>query len=189
MIVFIGKLLCFEDSILATVEDSEIRNGMGQHVWTVTFHQLAQQNLVLRYSWSIHQHVQLTSDQTIFVSELHYPIVITTIKTSICLLYLRIFGTRTGFRKVLFTSEALIVAWCIDSVTAVIFQCRYGEVHLGLDIHNRCTNINAYLIGTSVINVILDFWVLVVPLPVVWTLHLSNERKIALSGILLVGIL
>ena len=55
------------------------------------------------------------------------------------------------------------------------------------DIGNYCIDPNAYYVSTSVFNVALDFWILVLPFHIVWSLRLSNRRKVGVTVIFLLG--
>ena len=127
----------------------------------------------------------------IYANEIHYPINIVTIKTSILLFYLRLFGTRKGFRRTLYATEALILAWFIATLFPAIFRCNPLQDAFEMDpaILAHCIHVNPYFITTSTVNVVLDFWVLAIPLSVFWTLQLSPRRKVVLSGIFLLGLL
>lgn len=128
----------------------------------------------------------------IYASQIHYPVTVAAIKTSIILFYLRLFGSRKRFRNVLYVTQALVTAWCTITVFLAIFHCVpiYYNWNLDLDqMESHCDNINAYLIGTSVVNVFFDFWILILPLFVVWALQLSKRRKMGLSVIFMLGLL
>lgn len=49
----------------------------------------------------------------IYASDVNYPFSVSTIKLAILLFYLRLFGSRTGFRKVLYVTGALVISWFI----------------------------------------------------------------------------
>ncbi|CAF9916856.1 MAG: hypothetical protein ALECFALPRED_010886 [Alectoria fallacina] len=117
-------------------------------------------------------------------------------KTSVLLFYLRLFGspgTRQGFRKLLHTSQALVVVWLIASIIPGIFRCHpindsWNPLVVGAhDVRHYCNDSNTYYVSTSAFNVALDFWILVLPLSIVWTLQLSGSRKVGLSAIFLLG--
>lgn len=116
----------------------------------------------------------------------------TIIKTSILLFYLRLFGIRKWFRRVLYVTESVVVCWCIATVFAAIFRCspvRYGLLPITEQTVSHCDDINLYLLTTSVLNVVVEFWILLLPLSVVWTLQLPNKQKVAVSCIFLLGAL
>lgn len=136
--------------------------------------------------------IMLILDKTIYASEIYYPIEMTTIKTSILLFYLRLFGARKWFRRLLYITQALVLSWCIATTMAAIFRCRpigYGLLPITEDVIAHCDNIDLYLLVTSVINVFLEFWILLMPLSVVWTLQLPNKQKVAVSCIFMLGVL
>ena len=131
-------------------------------------------------------------NKDVYVSEIHYPINITAIKTSILLFYLRLFGARNWFRYVIYITEAIVLSWCIATIFPTVFHCKPIHIAWSIDpveMIGHCNNVNAYLIATSVINVILDFWILALPLSVVWMLQMSRKSKVSLSGIFLLGAL
>lgn len=117
-------------------------------------------------------------------------------KTSILLFYLRLFGTpgtRQGFKKLLHATQALVVIWFIASIVPGIFRCHpivetwNPLVVGGPSFRHYCIDENAYYTSSSAVNVALDFWILVLPLSMVWTLQLSGKRKVGLSAIFLLG--
>ncbi|KAL9134550.1 MAG: hypothetical protein Q9175_004263 [Cornicularia normoerica] len=147
-------------------------------------------SLVLSFGSYAIVFIGLTLEKDVYVSEIHYPINITAIKTSILLFYLRLFGARLWFRNVLYLTEAIVLSWCMATVFPAVFHCKPIHIAWSIDpseMMEHCNNINAYLIATSVINVILDFWILALPLSIVWTLQMSRKSKASLSGIFLLG--
>ena len=127
-----------------------------------------------------------------------YLLTIGLTKASILLFYLRLFGTpgtRPGLRKLLYTTQILVTVWLIASIIPGIHRCRPIDdmwnplIFSGPDVRKHCIDENAYYVSTSVFNVALDFWILVLPLSIVWTLQLSRRRKIGLIAIFLLGVL
>lgn len=128
----------------------------------------------------------------LYANEVHYPFSISTIKLAILLFYLRLFGSRQGFRKILYATGALTISCCIGLTFPAIFRCTPVSAAFSLDAlyqDHHCINANAYLISTSVVNVLLDVWILVLPLFIIWTLQLSPRQKYELSGVFLLGAL
>ena len=132
----------------------------------------------------------------IYIGNFPYLIIISMTKTSILLFYFRLFGTagtRQVFRKLLYTTQAVVVLWFIGSIIPGTFRCHpihdfWDSLIVGTpDARRYCTNNNAYYVASSVFNVIIDFWILVLPISIVWTLQLSGRRKVGLSVIFLLG--
>ena len=131
-------------------------------------------------------------DKILYASEICYPVTMAVIKTSILLFYHRLFGVRKWFRRVLYVTESVVVCWCIATVLAAIFRCspvRYGLLPVTDETIIHCDDIYAYLLATSVLNVVVEFWILLLPLSVVWTLQLPNRQKVAVTCIFLLGAL
>ena len=136
--------------------------------------------------------------KSIYAGNYLYLITIGLTKTSILLFYLRLFGTpgtRPGLRKLLYTTQVLVIIWLIASIIPGIYRCHPIDdmwnplIFSGPDVRIHCIDENAYYVSTSVFNVALDFWILVLPLSIVWTLQLSRRRKAGLIAIFLLGIL
>lgn len=126
----------------------------------------------------------------IYANDVHYPFSISTIKLAILLFYLRLFGSRKYLKKILYATGALVVSWFIGVTFPAIFMCNPISVAFVLDTvdqEQHCIGANAYLISTSVFNVLLNLWILGLPLSIIWTLQLSRRRKYGLSGIFLLG--
>lgn len=165
---------------------------MGKHASFVTSYQESQQFKVSYRSSTSDESYKLMFEKTVYASEIHYPITMTMIKTSIILLYFRLFGVSKWFRMVLYVTEAVILSWCIATVLPAIFRCKpvpYGWLTPTVEMIGHCTNIDAYLLATSVLNVIIEFWILLLPLSVVWRLRLPTKQKVAVSCIFLLGAL
>ena len=165
---------------------------MGKHASFVTPDEESQQFKVIYPFPLISRHYGLMLDKTIYASEIYYPITMTIIKTSILLFYLRLFGVRKWFRRVLYVTESVVVCWCIATVFPAIFRCspvRYGLLPVTEQTISHCDDIDAYLLATSVLNVVVESWILLLPLSVVWTLQLPNKQKVAVSCIFLLGAL
>ena len=139
-----------------------------------------------------------SESKSIYAGNFLYLSTISLTKASILLFYLRLFGTpgtRPGLRKLIYTTQVLVIVWLIASVIPGIYRCHPIDdmwnplIFSGPDIRNHCIDENAYYVSTSVFNVALDFWILVLPLSIVWTLQLSRRRKAGLIAIFLLGIL
>ena len=120
-----------------------------------------------------------------YVFEIVYTTALTLPKYSILLFYSRIFKTR-GFTIALWTVGTLVTLEYIAVVLVEIFQCI--PVHALWDFGpGRCINLKGFFIGTGVLNTITDAIILVLPLPLIWTLRIDRTQRLALSGVFLLG--
>ena len=75
--------------------------------------------------------------------------------------------------------------YCIALVCTVLLQC-VGKVEVP---GQTCINTYMLVIGASIINVVTDIAMLIIPLVAVWNLHMQTKKKIGLTLVFLVGTL
>lgn len=110
-------------------------------------------------------------------------------KLSILLLFLRIFvPARMGKTKLYYSSWIVIwfnLLYCIALVLVVILQC-VGKPNVP---RGECIDTFALLITASLINVLTDLVMLIIPFRSVWELQMPTRRKIGLSLVFAFGML
>lgn len=109
-----------------------------------------------------------------------------TIKTSVLLLYWRIFAT-PGFRKAIKCVFVFNVACFLSFFGVVIFQCRPVKNAWENPNDPRCIQRVPFFKFTGSLSLVTDTMVLVMPMFVVWKLNASRKRKLALTGMFLLG--
>ncbi len=113
-----------------------------------------------------------------------------TIKASLLLLYYRYFGISRPFRIVLYVSASVIVCWYLGVFIASLLQCVPMAAFWDRSIKNaKCMSIAQFSSATGITNLLTDFIILCLPMPMVWTLHTNKTQKITLTGIFLLGFL
>lgn len=123
-----------------------------------------------------------------FANELLYASIVTSVQSSILCLYLRIFGINKSFANIVYVFLTLVIAWGTATLLTTIFRCSPVSAAWDADVPNsRCMDLRTWLVGTNVPHIIIDFSILLLPMPQIWRLKLSTGRKISLSGVLLVG--
>ena len=130
----------------------------------------------------------LKSTKVFSVVEIVARISIFFTKLSICLSYLRYFcPPRTQRTWVFYTTWSIIVfnlLYCVALVLTVSLQCvgrpnRHGG--------ETCVNSYAILVTASIINVLTDLAILIVPLLAVRSLQLDSRRRLGLVVVFAVG--
>lgn len=114
------------------------------------------------------------------------------LKTSLILLYYRIFGVVRWFRWLLAVVWVAILLYFVISSFVTVFNCRPIAFYWDKSITNgACIEENPILqvkwIGVA--NLLTDFVVWSLSLPMVWRLHLSWRQKLSLSFVFLIGLL
>lgn len=108
-------------------------------------------------------------------------------KISILLLYWRLFPTR-AFRVLVGLVGAVVTAWFVEVFFVTIFQCTpvskfWDKAQPGtcLDLRGAFSKINA------VPNIGVDVVLLIMPIRMVYGLHLGLKDKITVSGVFALG--
>ena len=113
-----------------------------------------------------------------------------TIKISLLLLYYRLFRVIRWFRWLLVALCYLNLVYLIASVAVKIFQCSPVTFDWDVSILTaRCINQDLFYRWSGVTNLLLDFIVWSLTMPVIWQMKLSIRQKLYLSVIFLIGLL
>ena len=112
-------------------------------------------------------------------------------KTSLLLLYLRIFGPNKSTRYAIYCG--LVLAFCLYWVNIPItaYYCgpRPGKPWSIPEIGLKCRKSIILGVTQGSLNVVLDIFIFVLPIPVVMGLQMSSRRRIAVLAVFLTGIL
>ena len=112
------------------------------------------------------------------------------IKTSLILLYYRIFGIIRWFRWLLAAVWSIVVLYFVVCVLVAVFECRPVQFYWNKSIQaGRCIDQNQFYRWNGVANLLIDFAIWTLPMPVIWTLNLDRRQKWSLSAVFLLGLL
>ncbi|KAI0377676.1 hypothetical protein F5Y04DRAFT_263932 [Hypomontagnella monticulosa] len=103
------------------------------------------------------------------------------VRLSILFFYHRILGRIPLAKRLIQYTFALIIGCCVAFDFAIIFACtpvdyfwtRWDGEHEG-----HCININALLWAGGIIALVVDIWVILIPIPFIMRLKLSARKKI-----------
>lgn len=103
------------------------------------------------------------------------------IKTSLILLYYRLFGIVRWFRSLLGVMWLLVLAYFIADTLIAIFECSPIGFYWDKSIKGgSCINQNAFYRWNGVANLLIDFSILILPMMIIWRLNLNTRSKITL---------
>ncbi|KAL2842380.1 hypothetical protein BJY01DRAFT_264497 [Aspergillus pseudoustus] len=108
---------------------------------------------------------------------LDFPFTVTPAKLSILLFYVRIFETRS-FKTLSYIVGSLVLVFRCSPV-----QYTWNKNIVG----GSCFNQQAFYRYVSLPNILTDFVILVMPMPLVWKLQTRLTHKLALTGVFLLG--
>ena len=111
-------------------------------------------------------------------------------KLSILLLLFRLFSPNRLTRYLLFVGIGWALTIAVITLVLAGAMCapRHGESFDNLALSSRCSHQTTWAVVQSVLILILDFYILYIPIPRIWRLQLSLKRKIGVLSIFMTGI-
>ena len=123
----------------------------------------------------------------IYATELLYVIGTALVKFSILSLYSQIFGVSQRFRFLVGTVGALISAHLVIAFFMALFQCRPINGAWDGNVKATCMNVELWSLVIGVVNVCLEFGVLLLPISMVWGVQMKLRWKVQVSGMFMLG--
>ncbi|PWY71102.1 hypothetical protein BO94DRAFT_560435 [Aspergillus sclerotioniger CBS 115572] len=120
-------------------------------------------------------------------NEFTYFLIGPTIKVSVICFYRRIF-TIPIFQRMSFSLNALIILWGAATLLVCAVQCRPMRAYWDPSIPRQCIDSYKLIVVNQIFNVIMDFVILALPIPMIWNLHRTWQDKLALSGAFALGV-
>ena len=121
----------------------------------------------------------------VYIHEILYPLGITMPKYSALLFYVRVFGIKSTsglFRKSVLVAVGLVTLCPLIAVPTEAIQCTPVRKVWTPLISGHCINIFYWSEGITIVSVITDFYIMVLPVPILWNLHSGRKRKLILIG-------
>ena len=164
-------------------------NGNGRHIWEITlaeYSRFAKVSLLASfYCFSpLFGYCTISATQVLIYTQWGDANVIIYIpaaglaKVAILLFYLRINPDRT-FRFVVFFVIFVTVGYMISLSLTLLFRCRPVDAAWDILITDKqCLNQSKLFLANAILNVITDFMVLAVPIPMLIALHVGWRQKL-----------
>lgn len=120
--------------------------------------------------------------------EIIYAILITLIKLSVLAMYRSIFPT-TLVNTGTYVLGALVMAWWVAVIIVTFAQCRplYGLWTLSAMATAQCMDRLGLFLGNAIPNIIIDLFILALPLYEVARLQMARIKKTGILSIFLLG--
>ena len=115
---------------------------------------------------------------------------ITAVKISILDIYVDIFGTNKTLRRLCYGAMVFFAFFWLSDMLVVFLICR--PLALGwnkLITNGHCGNEVAAYIAVHSINTVMDIFLAVLPMPILWRLQMPTRRKVELSVMFSLGTL
>ncbi|KAI0844754.1 hypothetical protein F5Y00DRAFT_255798 [Daldinia vernicosa] len=116
---------------------------------------------------------------------------VTFVKISILDFLLSVFATNNVFRIADYTLMAITSAYGISFTIVTLAGCRPFEANWDKLSYPdyQCINTSHFYVAQTAIGAVLDCLILLLPVPVVWTLSMKTSKKVALTFLFTIGIL
>jgi hypothetical protein len=114
------------------------------------------------------------------------------IKLSFLFLWKRIFSQAKRFVLMCWVMIGIIIAWAISFFFATVFQCgtqwhkNWAPIAIFL---TQCVNTLDLLTVFTVTDIVTDFIIILMPVPLIWRLQMPKNKKIGITGIFMIGFL
>ncbi|EFX04979.1 integral membrane protein [Grosmannia clavigera kw1407] len=148
-----------------------IANGLGRDIWTLPVHKI--------YKFG----------RFLYALEMQYFISLMMLKVSLLLFYLRIFPDR-NVRRILWSTVAFVVGVSVSFIFLSMFQCRpisYYWTAWDGEHKGHCINGNAIAWAHAAFSIIVDFWMLAIPLSQLRHIKLGLTKKVGVAMMFCVG--
>ncbi len=171
---------------------SEVQHGYGRHLWDndqKTFTN-KQQSVYSPFQIPyIFGGILLTLDLQLFIiSNFFYPPIIFSVKLSLFLLLLKLFYP---LRYAIYYGMAFTLLFYLASMVSFLALCipKPGKNFLETAQESRCRRSGRLEIVQGVVDILSDFYLLLIPIPTILQLSLRPRQKIGLLLIFMTGLL
>ncbi|MCJ1339965.1 hypothetical protein MMC09_005257 [Bachmanniomyces sp. S44760] len=166
VIALVGNII----SCVAVIKEAQ--HGLGKHLLSVTSFE---DQTAIQY-W-------------VYVAEILFAITITLVQLSFCFFYSRIFTlVSRKFTIALYTCGGLAIVVGLVNLFPTIFQCSPVAFAYDKSIPGgKCIQQRIMFVVEDVLLLVVDLFVVALPLPMIWGLQMPRAEKVAISGMFLLG--
>ncbi|EFX01699.1 integral membrane protein [Grosmannia clavigera kw1407] len=155
--------------VMTVTYNKEAKNGFGLHRDQVDWY-----HKMIAFKW-------------FFAAQILYKIATCLTKMSICALYLRIFPSRR-FHYAVYTVMAVTITYTIIAVFLTIFACHPISKSWNKKLEGTCMSSRSIWYSTSIMIILTDFFIIVLPLHHIRSLKLPLVKKILLTALFGLGV-
>lgn len=123
----------------------------------------------------------------LFVVNFVYNTGLSLVKLSVLLFYIRIFKSIRTYRIAFWIVGIIIVGWCIAINFLALFTCVPVQKAWNRTTPGHCLDTHQTFLGATISNILVDFIILILPMPMLWQLHIETRRKFGLVGVFAAG--
>lgn len=136
--------------------------------------------------WDISNETAERFLKTAYAATIFYAPMTLAIKLSLLTLIARIFSPYKKRIQGIYALGVLLVIYYVISLALKIRICWPIAAYWQRD-HSKCLNQSAIITADSIISTVTDAIILLLPLPLTWSLQLPTTKKLRVGGMLAVG--
>ncbi|KAI4265199.1 MAG: hypothetical protein L6R35_007169 [Caloplaca aegaea] len=144
--------------------------------------------VVKKQSWDDYW---ITFAWLLFIADMLYLISIMSTKIAILLIYKALFGVKRSFRYLCYGMMAIVTSYCVIFFFIFAFHCNPVQKAWHIITYqgpSKCFGIGTIQIVIGGFNIVTDFIILIMPMPIILGLNMGWKRKIGLLLIFATGI-
>lgn len=111
------------------------------------------------------------------------------IKWSVLIFYQRLFGVKDSYLWCLRATIVVVFLWMVSVVLETFLLCRPLAFNWDTSIDGICGDRIAVYVIAGATNMVTDFMVLMLPIPMIWRLQISTAKRIGLMLTFSLGLL
>ncbi|KAI1504896.1 hypothetical protein F5X99DRAFT_330466 [Biscogniauxia marginata] len=113
------------------------------------------------------------------------------IKLSLVFLWKRIFGQSKSFVIFCWAMVGILTLWSVAFFFATVFQCgtrwTWNWAPIGIFL-TQCVDTLSMLTVFTATDLLTDFIIILMPVPLIWRLHMPTKKKVGVTSIFMVGL-
>ncbi|KAJ5174129.1 uncharacterized protein N7482_000006 [Penicillium canariense] len=154
---------------------------------------MADQDIVNVYgggynAWDVTENDFMKFQKVSYATTLIYVPMVFVIKITLLAVMARVFAPHHRKVEVIYISLFIMLFYYVPALFIKIFFCDPISAYwLGTSNGGRCLDQRKVIIADSVISIATDLWILVLPVPLMWPLHMTTSKKMRVMGILGAG--
>lgn len=157
--------------------------GLGHHIWEPMTLEDLMVSLQVRSSPRLSSASPAAdrAGQLVFAEGVMYNVSLMAIKVALFAQYYRLIA-ETPHRVPCLALAVLVVAWCAGMVLLVVFGCLPVQAAWDFTITDKDCSAASHGLVIGIGNVLTDFLIILLPVPIVWKLEMQTSRKLAIIG-------
>ncbi|KAL2839307.1 hypothetical protein BJX68DRAFT_247884 [Aspergillus pseudodeflectus] len=141
------------------------------------------------HAWDVSESDMINFQKASYAVTLVYVPMVFVIKVALLAVVLRIFAVDRQKVMLVYGTIVVLLLYYIPALFIKIFFCKPISAYwYGVEATNgTCLDQRKVIIADATISMISDFWILVLPIPMLWSLKMTLNKKLRVIGILGAG--